>query len=238
MRKQSRRQFLQELAGVSGSIMLFPLVTYGGASEELPEKEALARKGAEPPELEAVSRPEPLPNIPFSKPYGWDPIAFNRARGNAGAIPESYLADINGPNGEKGHLGKHLPYIPNVDMSLVPKGFIPLMWGDPSKGYTPHPNAVPNESNNHEGHWFNWIQVRRATGRWQEPVLSSYSNWPIVDPEDTGRYGIYGGGELTDNEGIHTIYLAALPPNVSKGSILRIWAHCLTHGEYVDFIRL
>ncbi len=54
------------------------------------------------------------------QPPGWDPITFNKLRGNQGAIPETYLSDINGPDGPLKHLGKHLPYVPVVPAELVP----------------------------------------------------------------------------------------------------------------------
>jgi hypothetical protein len=65
---------------------------------------------------------------------------------------------------------------------------------------------------------------------------SRYSEWPGISPDDNGAYAVFGGGEITDDAGKNTIYLAALPPGVVSGDTVRIWAHCLTHGEYVDFI--
>ena len=44
----------------------------------------------------------------------------------------------------------------------VRAGMIALMWGDPAKGHAKHPNAVRNETNNGEGHWYDRIAVRKA----------------------------------------------------------------------------
>ncbi len=213
---QNRRQFIRQVATAAGGLMLFPLVTSCGPS-----------------------RPVSVYNqIPFTRPPDWDPIAFNRKRGNAGAIPESYLDDINGPDGETKHLGKHLPYIPGVDTSRMPNRYLPLMWGDPDKGYVRHPNAVPNESNNHEGHWFNWIRIRKATNFWGNTAESTYAGWPVAKPPSTGKFAPFEGNDVTDDKGKNTIYLALLPSDVKKGDTIRIWGHCLTHGEYIDFLTL
>lgn len=179
-----------------------------------------------------------LRQLPFKPGDDWDPVRFNRDRGNAGAIPASYLADINGPDGEKKHIGKHLPYIADIDPLMVPKGFIPLMWGNPSFGYTPHPNAVAGASNNHQGHWYNWIRIRKATLWYAQTAESTFSDWPIPKETDNGAYAAKDVKDITIDKGIHTIYLAQLPPDVKKGDIIRIWAHCLTHGEYIDFVQV
>ncbi len=206
---------MYQIMGISGTMLLFPMLTSCTSSQE-----------------------DILKNIPFKKPDNWNPIAFNRIRGNAGAIPESYLADINGADGEKKHIGKHLPYIPDIAPSLIPKGFIALMWGDPSKGHTPHPNAPPDESNKYQGHWYNRIQIRKAVTSWAESAESTYSGWSSVTAADNGAYAVQGGQDIAADKGIHTVYLAVLPPNVRRGDTLRITAHCLTHGEYIDFITL
>ncbi len=211
----TRREFIYQMVGGAGTILVFPMLTSCMSSHE-----------------------DTLHNIPYRKPEDWNPINFNRIRGNAGAIPQSYLPDINGPDGEKKHIGKHLPYIPDIDKSLIPNGFIALMWGDPSKGYTPHPNAPPDESNKYRGHWYNRIQIRKATNAWAETAESTYSGWPSVTAADNGIYAVSGGADITADKGIHTVYLAALPPNIRKGDTIRIWAHCLTHGEYIDFIKI
>ena len=211
----TRRQFLRYMTGMAGTLVVFPTI-YSCT-----------------PTSGTI-----LNNIPFTKPENWDPIAYNRKRGNAGAIPNSYLPDINGPEGVKKHLGKHLPYLPEVDPAVAPGGFIPLMWGDPSLGYVRHPNAVPNKDNNHEGHWYNWIKIRKATPMWAKTAESTYVNWPEAKDPSTGAYAVYGGGDIEEDSGKNTIYLAKLPPDVEPGDQVRIWAHCLRHGEYIDFITL
>ncbi len=173
-------------------------------------------------------------SVPLRKPANWDALAFNRVRGNAGAIPDSYLASINGPDGDANHLGKHLPFVPSVDD--VPEGFIAIMWGDPELGYAAHPNAVRSEANNNEGHWYNWIRIRKATDGEADESQSTYAEWPGLGEGSTGAYAVFGGGDITENSGKNTIYLAALPDDVGPGDTVRIYAHCLTHGEYVDFL--
>lgn len=212
---RTRRQFLHQMTGMAGAMIVFP-VFYSCS-------------------------PSPgtaLDDIPFSKLANWDPIAFNRKRGNAGAIPESYLDDINGPDGEKKHLGKHLPYLPEIDSPAATKGFIPLMWGDPSLGYVRHPNAVPGPDNNNEGHWYTWIKIRKATPMWAQTAESTYADWPEAKDPSTGSYAVYGGGDIREDSGKNTIYLAKLPPDVKPGDRVRIWAHCLRHGEYIDFLTI
>jgi hypothetical protein len=174
--------------------------------------------------------------VPLCRPDDWDPIAFNRDRGNAGAIPESYRDAINGPDGVTAHLGKHLPYFPDLGEVPVPAGFAAIMWGDPSQGYLRHPNAEPNESNNHEGHWYNWIRIRKAVDGEAEELQSTYTGWPLAGEGDSGAYAVFGGGDITEDSGKNTIYLAALPADLEPGDTIRIHAHCLTHGEYVDFL--
>lgn len=180
----------------------------------------------------------PYMPVPLAKPDNWDPVDFNRTRGNAGAIPESYLPDINGPDGVKKHLGKHLPYSPAIDPAIVPRGFIAIMFGDPAKGYVRHPNAPASEANDWEGHWYNWIMIRKATTRWSPEVTSLYSGWPVVDPSDNGKFLPFEGAEVTKDSGKNTIYLARLPKDVQPGDTVRIWGNCLMHGEYVDFLTL
>jgi hypothetical protein len=171
-------------------------------------------------------------------PEAWDAVAWNRVRGNAGAIPDTYLPDINGPDGDAQHLGKHLPWVP-ADIAASTPGMLPILWGDPEKGHARHPNAVRAEANGWEGHWYNWIRVRKAAeGDDVEELESRYSDWPGTAPEDTGAYAVFGDGDITEDGGKNTIYLAALPSDVRSGDLVRIWAHCLTHGEYVDFVRV
>lgn len=214
-----RRTMLQGLAAALGGVVLMPSVACVARAQSMP-----TGPGAT------------LPNVPMRKPESWDPVEYNRVRGNAGAIPESYLGDINGPDGDWDHLGKHLPYVPATEGFALPEGFLAIMWGDPAKGHTKHPNAVRSEANGHEGHWYNWIRVRVADeGEWQE-LESRYSDWPGTTPADNGAYAVWGGGDITAESGKNTVYLAALPPDARPGMTIRVWAHCLTHGEYVDFL--
>ena len=176
--------------------------------------------------------------VPKSLPDDWDALAFNRKRGEKGAIPESYLESINGEDGDAKHLGKHLPYLPKVQASMIPSGHIAVMWGDPEKGHARHPNAAKSDENP-TGHWYNWIKVRKATMEEAEELQSNYSSWPTIGEGDNGSYVAFGGKkDITSDDGKNTIYLAALPKDVKPGDTVRVWAHCLTHGEYVDFIQL
>jgi len=213
-----RREFLKQVATVAGGVVLLPVVTACSSAQEQGGK---AGAYASPPQ---------------TKPEGFDPIAYNKARGNKGAIPESYLDDINGPDGKLKHLGKHLPYVPTLEGAEVPAGFMALMWGDASKGYAKHPNAPKNESNNNEGHWYNWIRVRKAIDGEAEELKSEFHGWPDVVEGDSGKYAVQGGGEITADAGKNTVYLVGMPQDVKPGDTVRIWAHCLTHGEYVDYI--
>lgn len=217
--KTDRRAFLRTLATAAGAVVLVPAVSACGGASATPDG------------------PSAAPSIPKARPSGWDPLAFNRTRGNAGAIPDSYLTDINGPDGDVQHLGKHLPWTPDVDAALVPAGFVAIMWGDPDAGYARHPNA-PRTDDNPEGHWYDWIRVRKATDGEAAELESVYTDWPGTAPDDTGAYAVFGDGDITDDAGKNTIYLAALPDDVQSGDVVRVYAHCLTHGEYVDFVEI
>lgn len=173
--------------------------------------------------------------LPKLKPADWDPVAFNLERGLAGSIPESYHAAITSPDGVEKHVGKHLPYVPRVPERLVPDGFIPIMWGDPSKGYAKHPNAAPSDANGGQGHWYNWIRIRKAVQDAPEEE-TTFVSWPEVGSESTGSYVVMGNGDIREDGGRNTIYLAARPHGVRTGDVVRVHAHCLTHGEWVDFI--
>ncbi|MGF1511664.1 MAG: hypothetical protein ACFB9M_19385 [Myxococcota bacterium] len=175
--------------------------------------------------------------IPTAKPAAWDPIAYNRKRGNAGKIPESYLPSINGPDGVKKHLGKHLPYVPDLGEITVPSGMVAIMWGDPSKGYVRHPNAARGPDNNNEGHWYNWVKIRKATVEDALETKSQYAEWPPKEGEESS-FAVFGGGDITADSGKNTVYLAELPKDLEPGDTVRVWAHCLTHGEYVDFMTI
>jgi len=223
-----RRDFLKQLASTTGAVVLIPSVTACGGS---PPSGSTTL-----PIVESNPTAPVIPPIPATEPDAWDPIAFNRDRGNAGAIPESYHESINGEEGVNGHLGKHLPYIPDTAGLEVPAGYVAIMYGDPSRGHAKHPNAERNESNNHEGHWYNWIRIRAASDPQAEELESTYADWPGVEPSDNGAYAVLGEGDIRDESGKNTIYLAALPAGVQTGDRVRLYAHCLTHGEYVDFI--
>jgi hypothetical protein len=217
----NRRSFLSHLSLATGAVVLMPAVSACGGAQTGNTSPTSQRSLATPPLTLAPS---------------WDAVAYNRDRGNEGFIPATYLADINGPTGATDHLGKHLPWVPDTNGAAVPEGFLAIMWGDPAKGHAKHPNAVRSEANNFEGHWYNWIRVRKATDDAAEELESSYSEWPGIAESDNGAYAVYGGGEITEDAGKNTIYLAALPADVRSGDTVRVWAHCLTHGEYVDFL--
>ena len=208
-----RRTVLARLAQGAGAALLLPTLTSCGA--------APAVAGA---------------SLPLVAPPGFEPVAFNKARGNAGAIPASYLPSVNGPGGDAKHLGKHLPYVP-AGVS-APAGWLALMWGDPSKGHARHPNAARGPKNKDQGHWYNWIRVRKATAGEAKEAESTFSDWPLIQPDDSGKYAAEKGDDPAGDGGRNTVYLVALPPDVKAGDTVRIHAHCLTHGEYVDFLTL
>lgn len=235
MSAQSRREFIMSLAGATGAIVLVPFVSACSGPEAKPD-DMPAEQPTDTTPAPKTTAPQPPPMV---KAPDWDPVEFNKTRGAQGAIPEAYMKDINAPEGVPKHLGKHLPYVPTLeDASMVPAGFIALMWGDPDKGYAKHPNAPKNESNNNEGHWYNWIKIRKATADEAQELQSSYTDWPGTSDDSSGKYAVFGGGDITADSGKNTIYLAALPEDVGPGDTIRIWAHCLTHGEYVDFMTL
>lgn len=216
MKKLDRRDFFKTTLGLAGLSIMMPILS---ACESKSDDLGIM--------------------LPMEKPRNWNPIEFNRKRGNSGAIPDSYLSDINGPEGEKKHIGKHLPYIPKLGKDvIIPKGYLPIMWGDPSKGHAQHPNAVPGPDNNYLGHWYNRIELRRGVSVNAQTQISTYNGWPDSRDESQGMYVSAAGGPITEANGIHTVYLAKLPADVSKGDTVRILAHCLTHGEYVDFVTI
>ncbi len=230
MKPENRRDFLQQLATVTGGVALMPIVTSCSSSKS-------GSNAADAPKS-ASSAPAAQGNaVPLTPPDNWDAIAFNRVRGNAGAIPESYLPSINGPDGPMKHLGKHLPYVPSIE-AAVPAGMIALMWGDPSKGYTRHPNAPRSPDNNNEGHWYNWIKIRKAVAGDAEEITSEYPEWPGTTEQQAEHYVVAGGGDITAEAGKNTVYVAKMPAGLQSGDVIRIYAHCLTHGEYVDFLTL
>jgi hypothetical protein len=233
----TRRELLQKLAAVSGWAMLAPVVVActSSASTEHQGPRAQGSSATSSGGSANGGAASAMAEIPKVRPEGWDAIAFNRERGNAGAIPESYRAQINGPDGVTQHLGKHLPYVVTLAPGVVPAGMLALMWGDPSRGYAKHPNAAPSESNP-TGHFYNWVRIRKATHDEAQEVESRFSSWPTVGPGDTGRYAAREGSDVTSDAGKNTVYLVVLPSDVRSGDLVRVHAHCLTHGEYVDFV--
>jgi hypothetical protein len=245
---RSRRQLIRDLGGV---LLLSTVPSCEKQREGDANRDARGRKGekeephvtrpagdARPPDG-SVDRPREPAAPPLAKPDAWDPIAYNRDRGNAGAIPQRYREAINGPDGVKKHLGKHLPYQPELTTEVVPEGHLALMWGDPKKGYTRHPNADRGPANDNEGHWYNWVRIRKAVeGDDAAQVQSDFSGWPRTAEADSGKYVGLAGKEIASEQGKNTIYLVRLPKDVKAGDTVRVWAHCLTHGEYVDFLTL
>lgn len=227
---------MAHLACATGGVVLMPMVT------------SCTEKASEPSPSDktpvSASKPKPKSEVgtegavPRSRPADWDPVEYNRARGNAGKIPESYLPSINGPDGVKKHLGKHLPYVPDLEAPGAPEGMLAIMWGDPKKGYVRHPNAARGPENDQQGHWYNWVKIRKATEDDAEEVKNEYPEWPGTPEERQGQYVVYGGGDITEDSGKNTVYLVQLPSDVRPGDSIRVWAHCLTHGEYVDFLQV
>jgi len=197
----------------------------------LPTSVGCASSNASTPQA-AAPRADELPRV---RPENWDPLAFNRARGNAGAIPEEYRAKINGPDGDRQHLGKHLPYTPS--QVQAPAGMLAVMWGDSSRGYAKHPNAR-RSAELPTGHWFDWIRVRRATHEDAEERESRFTDWPATAPSDNGRLSAIPGSTPERDDGKDTVYLVELPTGVRPGEWVRVHGHCLTHGEYVEFLRV
>lgn len=239
----TRRLFVQRIAGATGALVLAPFaVACNQTTSPNEEFTRVAPGEATPvPTREPIDPPEAapsaMPTIPTQRPADWDALAFNRRRGNAGAIPESYRADINGPDGDTQHLGKHLPFVASLAAGVVPAGMLAIMWGDPSKGYAQHPNAASTEQNP-EGHWYNWIRLRKASAGDAPEAESHYRAWPAVQPGDNGAFVAREGDDPAAADGKNTVYLAELPPDVGPGDWVRVHAHCLTHGEYVDFLQL
>ena len=220
--ESTRRDLLKQLGALLGAVVLTP-TSIGCSSTQNPAP------GTGP--SAAAGAPMPLPR---ARPADWDAIAFNRARGNAGAVPETYRAQINGPDAERQHIGKHLPYVPTLSADAVPAGMIGLMFGDPSLGRTRHPNDAIGESAP-RGHWFSWVKIRKATDEDAPEAESRFGAWP-TPPPDGGRFIPQEGTDLTADHGKNTVYLVTLPAGVAPGDVIRVHAHCISHGEYVEFI--
>ncbi|MFO0740014.1 MAG: hypothetical protein U0270_29215 [Labilithrix sp.] len=147
----------------------------------------------------------------------------------------SYLSKVNGPDGATQHLGKHLPYV--AEIQGIPAGMLPLMWGDPRQGYAKHPNA-PKSDELPSGHWFDWIRVRPAVEGEAEERESRFSSWPRTSAGDNGRLASQEGGDPSTDDGKNTVYVVELPSGARAGDWVRVHGHCLTHGEYVDFVQV
>ena len=236
----TRRDFVGLLASATGALVLLP-VACTTTSPQPSSAPSTSSTSSTPPPAEPAPAPaataatatDPLA-VPRT-PQGFDALAFNRARGNAGAIPESYRAAINAADGDKNALGKHLPYVPKLAAGVVPAGMLALMWGDTSKGYAAHPNAAPTPEVP-SGHWYSWIRVRKATDGEAVEHETKFSAWPAPAAGDDGKYAVANGADITADKGKNTVYLVPLPSDVKPGDVVRIHAHCLTHGEYVDFV--
>jgi hypothetical protein len=175
--------------------------------------------------------------VPLERPSAWDVIHFNMARGEAGAIPAAYMAQIKAADGVAKHLGKHLPWLPAdlpADRALA--GYLAIMWGDPAKSYAAHPNA-PRSEQNPEGHWYNWIRVAIA-GQPASELETRFDDWPKCTDNVKGRLVGHTDADPAAMDGKNSVYLAQLPTAAKAGDTLRIWAHCLTHGEYVEFVTI
>lgn len=221
--RTTRRNVLELLAAAAGATVLAPIAVGCGASAE-PAVEG----GATPASTSgSEASADPLA-LPTSRPEGWDPIAFNTQRGAAGAIPSGYLPNVEGPDGPLMHVGKHLPYAPSLAEGRVPEGMIALMFGDASLGRARHPQG--------EGHFYDWIRVRKATDEDVAESTSTYASWPETSASDNGRYLPEEGDDLGADSGKNTVYLAALPEGVRSGELVRVLGHCTMHGEYVDFL--
>ncbi len=231
-----RREFLWQVGAAAGCTVLVPIATSCTRQEAGTTPEGVASEGGGAGS-EAAAAPDPLA-LPRTRPEGWDPIAFNRDRGNAGAIPESYRGDVNGPTGPQDHLGKHLPFVPESIGADPPAGFLAIMWGDPSLGHARHPNSPRGTEGYERGHWYDWVRVRKAVAGEAEERESRFSDWPTPAEGDTGRFAALEGDDVAGDGGRNTVYLVALPADAAPGDLVRIHAHCLYHGEYVDFLTL
>ncbi|MBU6161516.1 MAG: twin-arginine translocation signal domain-containing protein, partial [Myxococcales bacterium] len=75
----NRRDFLQRLASLTGAVVLVPSIHACGGAQDTDAPTSM-------PSTSMLAPP------PAAKPADWDAIAYNLARGNAGAIPDTYLA--------------------------------------------------------------------------------------------------------------------------------------------------
>ncbi len=219
-KNSTRRVFLQQTAAVS---IALPLLGATGCASK-------TGGGTAP-----VTGGTPA-GVPLTRPSDWEVVAFNTARGKAGSIPASYMAKIEAAQGLPKHLGKHLPYLPKVPAGRVADGGLGIMWGDPSLGYTMHPNAGKSETKP-LGHWYNWIRVS-IEGNEASQVETHFDGWPQCTDAVKGKLVGFSDEDPTVNGGKNSVYVAQLPTGAKSGDTLRVWAHCLTHGEYLDFLTL
>jgi hypothetical protein len=228
-----RREFIRTLTA-SGAVMIGGPTLLGCASGGSKQTKQETAPAAEP--AAAPARRAPVDSFevpPTARPADWDPIDYNRRRGDAGFIPKEYMAQIHNPDGVGKHLGKHLPWVARPAGQALPAGVLPLAWGDPKLGYAKHPNA-PRTDAKPEGHWYNWIRVA-AEGDPRSEVTTTFDDWP--NPTTAAIVGLEGDDPAADG-GRNAVYLATLPAGVKTGDWVRVWAHCLTHGEYVDFVQV
>ena len=240
----NRRSFISTTARAG---LFVPLATpmvgsLGGCKRETSPDDALGESAGASAGEGAAATPSPITGetpsgVPAELPTDWDAVKFNLERGQRGAIPEAYMGDIKGPDGVPKHLGKHLPYVPNgIPDDRLPSGYLPIMWGNPELGYAKHPNA-PRSEENPEGPWYDWIRVAKA-GEPATELETRFDEWPKPTEAVQGRIIGADGKDPTEDSGKNTAYLALLPEGCKPGDVLRVWAHCLTHGEYVDFVTL
>ena len=226
-----RREFLRMLATATGALVVLPMAT---SCRPSPGSSGAGGEKAGGPGVRLVEGG--ILNIPRVPPDDWDPVAFNKIRGNQGAIPASYLPKINAVDGVPKHLGKHLPYRPQIDVALVPKGYLAIMWGDPFRGWAKHPQSPKGSENYPRGHYYDWIRIRRAVESEVEEVESRFCSWPEPGEADSGLFVASDGGSLESDGGRNTVYIAKLPEDLVSGDTNRVYGHCLYHGEYVDFL--
>ena len=87
-----------------------------------------------------------------------------------------------------------------------------------------------------------WVLYTRKTRQLkiieQDKQLLEQEKQIVVEFMHNMVEAVAGGGDITAESGKNTVYLCKLPDGLQKGDTVRIWAHCLTHGEYVDFIEV
>lgn len=218
-----RRTFLGNAAAASGLLFVPPslLAGCGSSSQTVRTDDPVSGGGFDTP--------------PIQRPGGWDPVKYNLERGDAGFIPASYMAKIKDRGGIVGHLGKHLPYTVPLAAERAAPGHLPVMWGSPEKGYARHPNGR-RTAENPAGHWYDWIRIA-PEGDVSAEVTTAFDEWPAPSAGSGRIVGLEGADPAADG-GRNSVYLARLPRGTRPGDWVRVWAHCLTHGEYVDFVQV